>query len=75
MCCALQPDKLLPAEELKSICHFLPYIPRDEQQLFLEDYYDHVRNTYMGRQESGESESAVLTYDYLLVQVKKPQVS
>jgi hypothetical protein len=61
-------------EELRSICHFLPYIPRDEQQLFLEDYYDHVKNTYAARLRDGDKDSAVLSYEYLLVQVRKPQV-
>ena len=59
-------------EELKSICHFLPYIPREEQHLFLEDYYEHVQHTYAGRQAAGEAGPAVLSYEYLLVQARKP---
>lgn len=61
-------------EELKSICHFLPYIPQEEQAFFLEDYYDHVKNTYVATQRSDQEES-ILRYEYMLVQVKKPQVA
>lgn len=62
-------------EELKSICHFLPYIPPEEQNLFLEDYYEHVKNTYAGRQGCEDGDPVVLTYEYILIQAKKPQSS
>lgn len=61
-----------PPEELKSICHFLPYIPEEEQTLFLQDYYEHVKNTYAARQKSSDRDPVVLSYEYLLIRANKP---
>jgi SAM-dependent methyltransferase len=60
-------------EILKSICHFLPYIPKDEQQSFLEDYYDHVNNTYIARKAAiGSNRLYVLDYECIVVTASKP---
>lgn len=60
-------------EILKSICHFLPYIPKEEQEAFLEDYYDHVNNTYISRKAAiGSSRLFVLDYECLVVTATKP---
>lgn len=60
-------------EILKSICHFLPYIPKEEQAAFLEDYYEHVNNTYICRKASiGSNRLYVLDYECIVVTATKP---
>lgn len=63
-------------ETLKSICHLLPYIPGSEKSAFLEDYYSHVKNTYVARKQhdSGRSRDDFVNYpidfDYECIYIK-----
>lgn len=70
----------IPTETLKSICHLLPYIPSSQKEAFLEDYYSHVKNTYVARkqQDSGFSPHDFLNhpidfdYEYISIKARKP---
>jgi SAM-dependent methyltransferase len=63
-------------DHLKSLCHFLRYIPEDLADEFMEEYYEHVDKCYTARKKEQYPESKVLlSYEYFTVIATKPEES
>lgn len=62
------------ANEAKSICHYMKYLPEEEKQPFLDSYYDLVKSNCNMRdgQEILDDEPVTLDYENLVVMARKP---
>lgn len=57
---------------LKSICHFLPRIPDEEKESFLQDYYAHAYECMKIKLGIPEERICILDYEIFLIKAKKP---
>ncbi|XP_074594694.1 juvenile hormone acid O-methyltransferase-like [Brevipalpus obovatus] len=56
--------------ELQSLCHYLSYIPEDQRDQFMNDYFEHMDNCYIKRQET--LPKVKVDYQFMSVIARKP---
>nr|QFU80958.1 JHAMT [Eotetranychus kankitus] len=59
--------------ELQSLCHYLPYLPKDLHPIFLADYYAHMDRCFISRQDT--LPKIKVQYQFLTVIAEKPLTS
>lgn len=66
------------ADELRALCHFLPFIPEERVQEFLDQYYNLIDQDYVANQldlnevcDDSPHSAVKLQYDYIIVVANK----